>query len=183
MLRGINWFGWSVGSFNFDGMWAYCDDNTTDSQPPCQQDGDIPPYGVVDKQWSPAVGEAGQRLLNISYWGKRRMTNDFASIVYRIKLLGFNAIRVQFTFSSLNQDIPSDNPEFFPCLVSDQTGQCPVGTAVMCCYTDTPLVLRARGRKLTTCYLMVLHAHVHRACRQACSCNECDCRASWVARD
>lgn len=22
VLRGINWFGWSVGSFNFDGMWV-----------------------------------------------------------------------------------------------------------------------------------------------------------------
>jgi hypothetical protein len=28
--------------------------------------------------------------------GKRSMTNDFATVVYRIKLLGFNAIRVQF---------------------------------------------------------------------------------------
>jgi hypothetical protein len=22
VLRGINWFGWSVGSFNFDGLWV-----------------------------------------------------------------------------------------------------------------------------------------------------------------
>jgi hypothetical protein len=52
--------------------------------------------------------------------GKRRLTNDFASIVYRIKLLGFNAIRVQFKFSDLNMDLPSGSgdPEFFPCLVS-----------------------------------------------------------------
>jgi hypothetical protein len=42
--------------------------------------------------------------------------------VYRIKLLGFNAIRVQFKFSDLNLDIPTPSngdPEFFPCLVSD----------------------------------------------------------------
>jgi hypothetical protein len=25
VLRGINWFGWSVGSFNFDGMWVRID--------------------------------------------------------------------------------------------------------------------------------------------------------------
>lgn len=69
VLRGVNWFGWSVGSFNFDGQWAFCDDNTTYSDPPCLQDGDIPPYGNLwEKQWSPAVGEAGQRALNISYW-------------------------------------------------------------------------------------------------------------------
>jgi hypothetical protein len=69
VLRGVNWFGWSVGSFNFDGQWAFCDDNTTYSSPPCAQDGDIPPYGNVGaKEWSPAVGEAAQRMLNISYW-------------------------------------------------------------------------------------------------------------------
>ncbi|WIA11531.1 hypothetical protein OEZ85_011642 [Tetradesmus obliquus] len=119
VLRGVNWFGWSVGSFNFDGQWAFCDDNTTYSDPPCPQDGDIPPYGNLwEKQWSPAVGEAGQRALNISYWGKRRLTNDFAAIVHRIKLLGFNAIRVQFKFSDLNLDIPTgSDPEFFPCLL------------------------------------------------------------------
>lgn len=22
VLRGINWFGWSVGSYNFDGLWV-----------------------------------------------------------------------------------------------------------------------------------------------------------------
>ena len=58
--------------------------------------------------------------------GKRRLTNDFASIVYRIKLLGFNAIRVQFKFSDLNLDIPSasnGDPEFFPCLVRRRAHQ------------------------------------------------------------
>lgn len=120
VLQGINWFGWSVGAFNFDGQWAFCDDNTTYSTPPCQQDGHIPPYGIPDQgQYSPAVGEAGQKLLNITYWGKRRMTNDFAAVVYRIKLLGFNSIRVQFRFSDLSMDLPSGSePEFFPCLVS-----------------------------------------------------------------
>lgn len=46
------------------------------------------------------------------------MTNDFAAVVYRMKLLGVNALRVQFTFNNLNQDLPSgSDPEFFPCLV------------------------------------------------------------------
>jgi hypothetical protein len=102
-------------------MWAYCDDNTTYSEPPCVQDGDIPPYGNLNPFTpSPAVGLDNQKILNISYWGKRRMTNDFASVVYRIKLLGFNAIRVQFKFSDLNMDIPepsSKDQEFFPCLL------------------------------------------------------------------
>lgn len=68
---------------------AYCDDNSTD----CQQDGEIPPWSYP----SAAIGGAAQDQLGIGYWGKRSMTNDFASVVYRIKsLLGFNAIRVQF---------------------------------------------------------------------------------------
>jgi len=41
------------------------------------------------------VGSEGVGL-PVDCRGKRRMTNDFASVVYRIKLLGFNAIRVQF---------------------------------------------------------------------------------------
>jgi hypothetical protein len=44
-------------------------------------------YCMVGSDW---VG------LPVDCRGKRRMTNDFASVVYRIKLLGFNAIRVQF---------------------------------------------------------------------------------------
>lgn len=115
VLRGVNWFGWSVGSFNFDGLWAFCDDNTTSSTPPCRQDGDIPPHEFP----SASIGAEAQKRLNVSYWGKRRMTNDFAAVVWRIKLLGFNAIRVQFKFSDLNLDIPESSnkdPEFFPCL-------------------------------------------------------------------
>jgi hypothetical protein len=64
--------------------------------------------------------------------GKRRLTNDFASIVYRIKLLGFNAIRVQFKFSDLNVDLPTGgDPEFFPCLVSIEQQKAPWHAAVL----------------------------------------------------
>lgn len=64
VLRGINWFGWSVGSFNFDGLWAYCDDNSTSSDPPCQQDGDIPPWLFP----SAAIGGPAQKRLGFSFW-------------------------------------------------------------------------------------------------------------------
>jgi len=48
---------------------AYCDDNTTYSEPPCVQDGDIPPYGNLNPFTpSPAVGLDNQKKLNISYW-------------------------------------------------------------------------------------------------------------------
>lgn len=116
-LHGINWFGWNEGTSNPDGLWAYCDNNATDSVPPCQQDGDIPPIE--------SVGYQGARLLNISYWGRRRMTNDFATVVYRMKLLGFTAIRMQFRFSDLNIDLPAVQEgvltENSPCLVSSYT--------------------------------------------------------------
>jgi hypothetical protein len=158
---------------------AYCDDNVTYSQPPCSQDGEIPPGDFP----SPAVGADAQKLLNTSYWGKRSMTNDFAQVrksvggccpaqyshdlrhvrrlpnltcclsiptcapdlllavskelagvrssgtdtvldlqvVYRMKLLGLNAVRVPFRFDQLNQELPAPTPdqpsEFFTCLV------------------------------------------------------------------
>jgi hypothetical protein len=126
VMRGANWFGWNVGAYNFDGLWvsvvmtgrdrsaagrestapsltrthtthhdtnqAYCDDNYTASQPPCQQDGDIPPHYP-----DPAIGPEGIQMLGgINFWGKRTMTNDFATVVYRMKLLGFNTIRIPF---------------------------------------------------------------------------------------
>lgn len=42
------------------------------------------------------AGQAGADQLNVAWWGKRRMTNDFAAVVHRMKLLGFNAVRMQF---------------------------------------------------------------------------------------
>ncbi|KAI8465992.1 MAG: hypothetical protein J3K34DRAFT_435184 [Monoraphidium minutum] len=116
VLRGINWYGWSVGQFNVDGLWAFCDDNFTDSSPPCQQDGEIPPHFPF-----PAIGPEGiEKLGGIKFWGKRTMTNDFATVVYRMKLLGFNTIRLPFSFADLNADIPAPSTgktEFFPCMV------------------------------------------------------------------
>jgi hypothetical protein len=41
---------------------------------------------LITKLWRP----------NLCVHRKRSMTTDFAMVVYRIKLLGFNAIRVQF---------------------------------------------------------------------------------------
>jgi hypothetical protein len=55
-------------------------------------DGEIPPH-----EPRPAIGLKGIRALGgIKYWGRRTMTNDFASVVYRMKLLGFNAVRLPF---------------------------------------------------------------------------------------
>jgi hypothetical protein len=76
-LRGTNFFGWNTGSLNFDGLWAYLDD-------------DIPKEDSVS-------GPARKDVLQLQWWGKRRMTNDFAAVVHRMKLLGLNAVRVQFT--------------------------------------------------------------------------------------
>jgi hypothetical protein len=71
---------------------AFCDDNFTDSTPPCRQDGEIPPHYPA-----PAIGPEGVAALGgIRFWGKRTMTNDFATVVYRMRLLGFNAIRIPF---------------------------------------------------------------------------------------
>ncbi|KIZ04477.1 hypothetical protein MNEG_3478 [Monoraphidium neglectum] len=116
VLHGVNWYGWSVGQFNFDGLWAFCDDNFTASTPPCQQDGEIPPHYPY-----PAIGAAGiQRLGGIRFWGKRTMTNDFATVIYRMKLLGFNSVRIPFSFADLNKDIPppsTGKTEFFPCMI------------------------------------------------------------------
>lgn len=102
-LHGVNYFGWNTDTPNFDGLWAYNDD-------------EIP--------GNDSVGNAGAlQLLNISWWGKRRVANDFAAVVHRMGLLGFNAVRVQFTFENLNRDLPAGTePEFYPCLVSAAAG-------------------------------------------------------------
>lgn len=76
-LRGTNFFGYNTGSLNFDGLWAHSDDEIPD--------------------WKSVGGTAAQDVLKISSWGKRRLTNDFAAVVHRMKLLGLNAVRVQFT--------------------------------------------------------------------------------------
>lgn len=106
-LRGINWFGWEGGQHNPDGLWAYCDDNSTSCS---AKDGEVPPYDFP----SAAIGEASQNLLQIYFW-KRRLSNDFATVAWRHRLLGFNAIRLPFTFSALADDL-ADYSEFFACV-------------------------------------------------------------------
>lgn len=76
--------------------------------------------------------------------GKRMLTNDFASIVYRIKLLGFNAVRIPFTFAELNKDLPPPPPgkktgafeieKTLECVTP--TCQCHYG-ACQCCHTGS----------------------------------------------
>lgn len=75
-FRGTNFFGWNTGTLNFDGLWAFDD------------------YEIPNED---SVGGAGKDVLQLSWLGKRRMTNDFAAVVHRMKLLGLNAVRVQFT--------------------------------------------------------------------------------------
>lgn len=48
---------------------------------------------------------------------KRRLTNDFATVVWRLKLLGFNAVRLPFTFSALADDL-AEHSKFYACVVS-----------------------------------------------------------------
>ncbi|GBF87397.1 glycoside hydrolase [Raphidocelis subcapitata] len=113
-LRGVNWFGWELGSHNVDGLYAYCDDNNTDHEPPCRMDGEIPPHTP-----RPAIGKKGVEALDTKFWGKRTMTNDFAGVVYRMKLLGFNAVRLPFSFKDLNKDLPAPGSEFGACMRDD----------------------------------------------------------------
>jgi hypothetical protein len=42
------------------------------------------------------AGSEDKAKLDIGWLGKRTMTNDFATVVHRIKMLGFNTIRLQF---------------------------------------------------------------------------------------
>lgn len=91
--------------------------------------------------------------------GKRRLTNDFAAIVHRIKLLGFNAIRVQFKFSDLNLDIPTGlDPEFFPCLVRPRGVAADSAVLCGCC------VAVCQQQQWWTCFC---HAH-HACCSTLC---------------
>lgn len=46
--------------------------------------------------FTPGAGDAGKKLLELGWLGKRCMTDDFAAVVHRMKLLGFNAVRLQF---------------------------------------------------------------------------------------
>ena len=52
----------------------------------------------------------------------RRLRADFANVVHRIKLLGFNAVRLPFDFARLQMDLPAPSggskTEFFNCIVS-----------------------------------------------------------------
>jgi hypothetical protein len=51
-LHGVNFFGWNTDTPNFDGLWAYNDE-------------EVPGYD--------SVGDAGAlQRLNISWWGKHR---------------------------------------------------------------------------------------------------------------
>jgi hypothetical protein len=110
-LHGVNFFGWNTDTPNFDGLWAYNDD-------------EVPGYD--------SVGDAGAlQRLNISWWGKRRIASDFAAVVHRMGLLGFNAVRVQFTFENLNRELPAGaEPEFYPCLVSAAQQRCNRAAAI-----------------------------------------------------
>ncbi|KAI8470545.1 MAG: glycoside hydrolase superfamily [Monoraphidium minutum] len=103
-MRGANWFGWEGGQRNFDGLWAYCDDNSTQ----CRQDGEVPPPD--------SIGWQAQEDLQLSYW-KRRMTSDFATVTWRLRLLGFNALRVPFSFEALGASMADHS--FFPACVND----------------------------------------------------------------
>jgi hypothetical protein len=113
-LRGANWFGWENGQHNPDGLWAFCDDNSTSSK--CAQDGEVPPWDFP----SPAIGGAGQNAMQIYFW-QRRMTNDFAAVVWRLRLLGFNAVRLPFTFAALADDL-GPYSKFYHCVVRGNGG-------------------------------------------------------------
>lgn len=41
-------------------------------------------------------------------WGQDAMSKDFATVVWRLQLLGFNAVRLPFSFQDLHQLAPRD---------------------------------------------------------------------------
>lgn len=41
-------------------------------------------------------------------WGQDSLSKDFATVVWRLKLLGFNAVRLPFSFQDLHQLPPRD---------------------------------------------------------------------------
>jgi hypothetical protein len=104
LLRGFNNFGWNVGDNNVGGLgWAYCDDNAPGQSPPCKPgDADIPPWWAKEE---PEVA-AARAALNASFWGRRTLTNDFSTVTWRQRLLGFNAVRIPFAFDALAADLP-----------------------------------------------------------------------------
>jgi hypothetical protein len=104
LIRGFNNFGWNVGDNNVGGLgWAYCDDNAPGQSPACKPgDADIPPWW---DEKDPQVSGA-RAALNASYWGKRTLTNDFSTVVWRQRILGFNAVRIPFAFDALAADLP-----------------------------------------------------------------------------
>jgi hypothetical protein len=117
-LRGVNWFGWETGQKNLDGLWAYCDDAGDPSSAACPPGAQIPPAS--------AVAQGDRDAMKAYWWGKRTSTNDFASVVHAIKLLGFNAVRVPFTFAELAAPLPANGDgsgrapgEFALCLRDD----------------------------------------------------------------
>jgi hypothetical protein len=103
-LRGINWFGWETGQKNFDGLWAYCDDIGGGSS--CPPGAQIPPWSD-SAPGGPALSSADRDKVKAYFWGKRTSTNDFASVVHALKVLGFNSVRVPFTFAELAAPLPA----------------------------------------------------------------------------
>jgi len=125
-LRGLNWFGWETGQKNFDGLWSFCDDGYGPACPPGPAQ--IPPWFEGAKGGGPiALAPSDRDRLKAYAWGRRTATNDFAGVVHAIKALGFNAVRVPFTFSELAAPLPpaADGaggrapPEYALCLNDD----------------------------------------------------------------
>jgi hypothetical protein len=119
-LRGVNWFGWETGQKDFDGLWAFCDDIGTSNCPAGQQ---IPPW-FASSAGPTALSDAERDKLKAYFWGRRTSTNDFASVVHAIKALGFNAVRVPFSFAELAAPIAATGdgrapPQHALCLRDD----------------------------------------------------------------
>lgn len=77
----------------------------------------MPPSGTTGGNWpSDAIGNDAEWNLQLYFW-KRRMTSDFATIVWRMKLLGVNAVRLPFTFTALMDDLENYS-NFYACAVS-----------------------------------------------------------------
>lgn len=84
---------------------------------------------------------------------------DFSLLVHRLKLLGFNALRLPVDFAKLQLDVPppqgGSNTEFFACVVRACAFPCACACA---CGRDAVIHAAVRGGRLLTCKLGACNA-------------------------
>ena len=132
-LWGINWFGFETGTTMLDGLWAGAQSlgalhwvgpgrTCSSTTHACQERKTRHPGNAALRighrlgcfpslmQLSLMRCAAFEPLMGRGEWccgaGSDALTMDFATIVYRLQLLGFNAVRLPFSFANLYDEQP-----------------------------------------------------------------------------